>query len=192
MQQTRVIGIPRILGVELPIAMYELPLIAQQCDRPLGEPLDRTNHHRAEIVTQRFNGRIETREDKPVQGFNPQHLETMLGQLEAFRHATLAADAASERHTLQLATQIVGPLVIHTFEMRRIAAQLATHQRAAMRAAVLQHIHTAFGIASDDDRGITDEGRFKITRLRNLTFKADKTPHGPAKYRGLFARVERG
>jgi hypothetical protein len=64
----------------------------------------------------------------------------MLVVAKVFRHAAELVDAALERNALQIAFQIVRPLVVRAHELGIVAAAMPAEFGAAMRAAILEHM----------------------------------------------------
>ena len=96
------------------------------------------------------------------------------------RHAAVdlaaLAHTAPKGHPLQLALQVVTPLVVGADKFFAIAMALAHELHAAVGADVLKHLHVALGIANHDDRSLAHGRAFEVTHFGHLDFQADITP----------------
>src|SRR3546814_19463488 len=84
-------------------------------------------------------------------GGNAQLGQAVPALVEGLAHATLAAHAAQEGHAVELPLQVVVPLVVNALQAAGFAVALLTHQRAAVRAAVLPDMDVAVLPSGDDD-----------------------------------------
>ena len=112
-------------------------------------------------------------------------LQRVIFRLEILGHAAVLVDAAAERHADQLAAQIIGPLVIGTHELARVAMILLTELHAAMGAAIDEGLDLA-GIAmvgqdAEERRGLGRRPGFSFLSSRG----GGSTPHGPGR---VFSR----
>lgn len=142
---------------------------------------------------QRRRGGVEGTEDHLADRIHPQLLQTMTGHVEIGRVTALAAQALAEGHADQFAGRVIGPLVVHTgmrTVLADVAAQLAAHQCAAMRAAVDPTVQRVGGIPRQHDGRVANEGGLVITRGRHLGGQAQKAPHRPAENSLLLLGVE--
>ena len=105
------------------------------------------------------------------------------------RHAALAADAAPERDTGEVASKVVGPVVIDAGEFLALPRGEA-QQRAAVGAAVLERVQLAVGVARHHDRHVAEVGGAERVGARQLGLEAEKVPGVAAKDALLFLRVE--
>ena len=78
MQQGRVIGIARVLRIELPVAAHALAHVAQDLDGPREQPVDGGDQRLVEIRLERCGVGAEAREDHALVRRHPQLGETML------------------------------------------------------------------------------------------------------------------
>ena len=104
----------------------------------------------------------------------------MLFGFKVSRHATVdlatLAHAAPKGHALQLALQVVTPLVIGANKFFAVAVAFAHELHAAVGADVLKHLHFTLGIAHHDDRALAHGRAFEVTHLGYLDFQAHITP----------------
>src|SRR5439155_22826139 len=75
-------------------------------------------------------------------------------------------------------------------DVLRLAAIVEHEQRAAMRAAVLERVQRAVLVAGHHDRHRAERRRAIGAGSRELGFKAEKGPCGPAEYPLLLLLVE--
>ena len=115
----------------------------------------------------------------------------MILECEVSGHSALALDTAAKGNTDEIPVQIVGPLVVDTFEVRRVAAALTANHGAAMRAPVEHDMQAAILVARDDDGRVADERRLVVARFRHLGFQGDEIPGGAAKETLLLRLVIR-
>src|SRR3954463_3668600 len=112
---------------------------------------------------------------------NPELLGSLALGLRIRRHAALAGDAFAKRDVQQVAGVVVGPVVVDAREALGLAARLHADQRAAVRAAVLEGMDPAGGVARHDHRHLAEEGGDEALRLRDLGPRAEKAPRGGGK-----------
>ena len=135
-EQAGVVGIPVVLGVELPVVGQHLAVIADDPQRLDEHAIDISGKPGADIVEERRRLAGERSEDQPAIDLHPQPFEPVAGLVEIRRKPALAADPALERDTSELAGEIVGPVVIDAAELPDVAGLLVADERALMRAAV--------------------------------------------------------
>ena len=135
---------------------------------------------RPEIALDVFGILIECHEDGTPVALNPQHPQAVLGHFEVFGHAALAFKAAQERHTDQVALQVVAPVVVDAGEILGVAQLVAYQQRAAMRASVNKCMDLTIVAAHRDHRRVADIGRSVVAGLGDLGFECDIGPHRSA------------
>ena len=127
---------------------------------------------------------IKRGEDDAPLDRNLEFDEAVFLELEISRHAAvdvrailvLDPDTTAKGHALQVALEVVIPLVVGAGKIRRVAVLLLAKDHAAVRAAVLNDVDRAIGIAHDDDRTLTDPGTLEITGVGNLTLQANINP----------------
>ena len=187
MQQRRVIGIARVLRIELPVAAHALAHVAQHLDRPREQPVDGRDQRLVEIVLKRGGVGAEAREDHALVRRHPQPGQAMRLGIEIGGIAAHARHAAAVGHADQLAARVVGPLVIDAAVLAGVAAGLALHRGAAMGAAVDEGVQAAVLGAADDDRRVAHERGLEVAGLRQLRLERDVVPDGPAEDRLLLA-----
>src|SRR5690606_824232 len=100
----------------------------------------------------------------------------MLVIAEILGHAALFGHAALERNPLQIASQVIGPLVIGTDELVGIALGGAQEFSAPVRATVLEDMDGAVFGARDNDRDRADVRTFVVARVRYFRFQRDEVP----------------
>src|SRR5206468_10229156 len=94
-------------------------------------------------------------------------------------HSTLAVDALLEGDSPQVAAEIVAPGVVDALEIvLDVAAVIEGDQRAAVRAAILETIDRAVGVAHNDDRHVADLVGAIIALVGDVGFQAYKIPGG--------------
>ena len=181
------IGVAGVLGIELPVAVHELTLVAKHAQWLGADARNARHHHRPEVVAERRAVSGESREHQAVQDLDAQAREIMLRRVKVRWHPAAPTDAAAKRHTEQTPAQVIGPLMIDAGQSRLIATQFATHQRAAMGAAIFDDLQIAFAIASQDDRYRADIGGLEVTDCGHLDGETDEAPHRAAKDALLLA-----
>jgi hypothetical protein len=170
----------------------DLAVHAEQPVRPAEIAADHPRHRCAEIILHR-HGRIrECAEHNSGKHLDAQRLQPVLRGVEILRHAALAADAVTERDTLQPAGEIIAPRVIHAGQRLRIAALLQAHQRALVRAAVHHRVDRAVLIARDHHGHIADGGKSPVAWIGKLDLEAEEVPDRPAEQPPLLLGVDRG
>src|SRR5450432_105016 len=123
---------------------------------------------------------------------DPKFARAMVLHPETVGHAALSLDAVLECHALQVALPVVGPGVIEAAEvLLALAVVVQTDQCAAMRAAVLEGVDLAIGVAGDDHRRVAHLRGAEIAGLRNLHFKRKVMPARSPEDELLFRRVGR-
>jgi hypothetical protein len=104
----------------------------------------------------------------------------MIRRLEVGGHA--AADfavlfqAATERHALKVALQVVSPLVIRAEEFLAITETLPAEPGTAVGADVFDAGYRTIRIPGDDDGAFTDGRALEIAVIGNFGFEADIVP----------------
>src|SRR5262249_7786378 len=144
----------------------------------------------AEILVERLQGGVERREDHAVPFADRQALKAVVGELEVGRHAALAAQAALQRHRLESAAEVIGPLMIGTHELLNGAEILPAELQTAVRAAISDDGNAPVAVAHDDDRLVADKRALERALLRNLGRQTDVAPRRPTEDPLLLARVE--
>ena len=119
-------------------------------------------------------------------------MERVLAGIEVRVVAALALDALAERDTDQVALQVIAPLMIHTRMGHPVAAQLSTHQRAPVGAAVDKGVQTAVLAARHHNRRIPDKAGLEIAGLGQLGLQADVIPHRTPENTLLLAFINGG
>ena len=149
--------LPEVLVIELPVAPDRVPPIAHDADLAAVEGgIEIDQDLGAQIVREGLDRIGERGEDHAAPRRRVELDEPVGGHVEILGQAALALDAAPERHADQIAVQAVGPLMIGTHELRRVAAQFAAEFDAAMTAAVLQHVDRTVAGAAHDHRHRAD------------------------------------
>src|SRR3546814_13255013 len=111
MEEACVVGVARMFGGYLPVAVDELALNAEYRDRAAHDPLDMLGDERTEIVRQRLHFLRECRENQPIQRFDAQLDQAMLLEIEIRRHPPLALAPAAERDAHEVSVQFISPLM---------------------------------------------------------------------------------
>src|SRR3546814_615743 len=162
---------------QLPVAVDARALKAEKPQGALAVALDDLYRHRPQVFLQRFHLIGEAREDNAVEGGNAQLGQAVPALVEGLAHATLAAHAAQEGHAVELPLQVVVPLVVNALQAAGVAVALLTHQRAAVRAAVLHDMDAAVLRSGDDDGRQPDMGGLVVARLGDLRLQGHVGPH---------------
>src|SRR6516162_5879144 len=105
----------------------------------------------------------------------------VLGKLEVFAHPALSCHAAAEWHRLQVAAQVVRPLMIRTDEGLHVAGQFAAEFGGSMAAAVLKHRDTAVFATRNHDRSRSDIAPDEVAGHWDFGFEADIIPRASMK-----------
>jgi hypothetical protein len=90
--------------------------------------------------------------------------------------AAVLPDAAPERHALQIALEVVVPLVVRAGEIARVAGLHAAERHAAVRAHVLDDVQRAIQRAGEDDRPLADRRALEVAGRRHLGLEPDVAP----------------
>ena len=168
-----VIEVGRVLELDLPVALEPELVLTVRLDRVAGalfhEQVD-PRLRAAEEILERFDRIVEAREDQPLVHADAQLHER---QVAFLAHAFVAV---AVRQRAQRAVERVRPAVIRAREALRVALVRFAHGRAAMAAAVLQHVDLAGLVAHDDHRLAADRRRDEVARVRQLAFVRDPDP----------------
>ena len=191
-QQTGVVGVAQVLVVHLPVAHDALALVAEDLDRLLHHHVEVAGDQLAKIAFKRLGLFREAAEHHPAVGGHAQLGEAVATLVEILVHPALVLDAALERDAAQVAVQVVVPAVVDAGVARVVAARLAPHQRAAVRATVLASENLALHAAADQHRRLAEPGGAEIARLWDLGLEAQVAPHRAAEDALLLERVYRG
>jgi hypothetical protein len=137
-----------VLEHQLPVGRDELTRIAEDLDLPAVEDaVDELDHRLAEVGLERFDFRGERREDDAVARGDLEPAQAVLRWVEVGGHPALLLHAAAERHADEVPLEIVGPLVVRAHELLRMPEVLLAELHAAVRAAVLDDVDAALGVA---------------------------------------------
>src|SRR5712672_3380907 len=171
-QQARVIGVLDVLEHQFPVGGCQLARVSEHAKLAAVEhAVEKRRHRRAEIFFERLQIRRKGREDHPVAARDLELAQPVVLRIEVRGHAALLLHAAPERDPDQIALQVVGPLVIGTHELGRVAEMLLTELHTPVGAAVLHDIDRAFLVAHHHDRLLADEGALEIAGTRQLRFE---------------------
>lgn len=181
-----------VLGVELPVRMDALAVVAEHLDRTGKKPLELCGDRGPEKLHERLGILGEGAENGAADTAHPQWAQAVRAHVETRVEPALAADAAAERDCGQMSVEPVAPLVIDADVVARVAGKLAPHQGAAMGAAVDKGANDALVVAVEDDRGLADQGRVEIAGVRDFGVEPEVIPHLPLKDPLLFALVNFG
>src|SRR5947207_1269179 len=144
MQQRAVIRIADVFVVQLPVAWNLLPQVANDLRLSLHEKaVDLRQAVRSDEVVERLGGVAVGAEDQSTTSRHPQRSQTMVLLFEAGRHAALAVVALLQRHSGEVARQVVRPQMVRTGVALGVAAHLVDDARTAMGAAVLERMDRA-------------------------------------------------
>ena len=165
-----VVHVGHVLHLQLPVALVVVavatgPEFDLARRRAIADLVD-AHARLVQMIEQRHHLRVERGEHEAAVGLHPRQrhhaelrvLQRRLGKVLAHRHAG------------QLAVRPEGPAVIHAGEVLRVAALLLQHLRAAMPAAVEQHVHRAVGVAREHHRLARDRGAVVVARIGNQAF----------------------
>src|SRR5579864_3589041 len=122
MQQARVIAVPYVLCVELPVVRQYLAGVTEDLDRAVHHAPDARRDLRAEIFLDRRCVRGVTAEHEPAKRRDLEFARPVIPELEVCRHTALAVNAVAKGDTRQVALQVVAPRMIDAGETPRVAA----------------------------------------------------------------------
>ncbi len=189
-QQAGVIGVLVVLGVELPIVGQNLAVIAQHLQRLDEDSVDVCEQLVAEIAVERRRLVAEGPENHSAIGLDAQPLQVMTAVVEIGTDAALAAHATAERNALQLAVEVIDPVVIDAVEFADVAVRLEAKHRALMRTAIKHRADAAVLLADRDHRRIAHVGGLVISAIRNFRFEAEEIPSRSLEQPLLLERVQ--
>ena len=170
-QQARVIGILDVLEHQLPVGGDELARVAEEGElAAVEDAVVQCEHRGPEVLFEGLEPLSERREDHAVTPRNAELSESMVLRIEIRRHAPLLLHAAAERHTDEIALQVVCPLVIRAHELGRVAEVPLAELHSSMGAAVLDDVDRAILVAHHDDRLLADERPLEIAGPGKLGF----------------------
>ena len=184
------VGVAGVVGVELPVAVDELPLVAQDLHRLAHQALQVVADRLVEVVLECFAPFGQGAEDDAPEALDPQLAEAVPRRIEVPGEAALPLDAPPERNAHEVAGEVVAPVVIDAGVVPGIAELLAAHDRAAMGAAVDEGVQSALPVPADDHRRIAHVHAFEIPRFGDLGLEAQVVPGGPPEDAELLFVVE--
>ena len=98
MQQTGVVRVFGVLGIEFPVRFNMLPGGAQKFHRFAEYPLCPAGHLFTQVISETHHFVIKGSEHQPFQSLHPQPLQTVIRHIEIFGIAALTPQAAAKRH----------------------------------------------------------------------------------------------
>lgn len=125
------------------------------------------------MIEERRHVRIEAGKDKAAIAFHTRQAEQSLRLREG---VGIAAGLAAMGNADERPVIGIDPAVIGALEFPRPASELPAQHRAAMPAAIDQHIQPALLIAADDHRLQADMRGLEVARLGQLALMRDKDP----------------
>ena len=171
------IGVLDVLHVELPVVGKRLRIPAEHDGlASRQDAFDAGGDRLAQIFLERGHRFREAAEHQPVEFCHPQLARPVVLHAERRRHAALAFDAVLEGDADEVALPVVGPGVVDAAEVLGIAARLERDQSAPVRAAVLEGVELAVGVARHDHRSVADGGGAEVAHVGHLRGQAQKIP----------------
>src|SRR5216683_3976381 len=122
MQQARMIAVPYILRVELPVIRQYLAGVTEHLDRAVQHAPDARRHLRAEVFLERGRVGGVAAEHESTERRDLELARAMIPELEVWGHTALAVDAVAKGDARQVALQVVAPRMIDACEIPRVAA----------------------------------------------------------------------
>ena len=181
MQQTGVIRVFDVLLHQLPVAWNTLTAVAQNFQLAAIEGAVKVAQDGgAQEGFQGFNVVVERGKHHATACGHFQFGQAMIFQLELFGHAAIdlavLLDTSAKRHALQIAFDVVIPLVVGTQKIFGLAMALAAKTHAPVGAHVFNHIDAAIGVAHHDDRTLPHHGAAKVACVGDFSLQAHVTP----------------
>ena len=171
------VGILQVLVIHLPVAGQLIAVVAVDLELLAGEDgVEIGQDSGRQVFLQGLDLVAVGREDHAVAGGDAQLAQAVFLVLEVLGHAALAVHTALERDALQIAFQVVGPLVVGADEFLGVALAVAAELRATVGAAVLEDIDRAVLGARDHHRGRSDIGPLVVARVGQLGFQGHVVP----------------
>src|SRR6202012_5188073 len=177
MQQGRVIRVLQVLVVHLPVAGQLVLVEAENTELLAVEHgVEIVEDVLRQVVFERLHVMLERGIDHAVPRCDRKLPEAVFLVLEVLRHAAELVDTALERDALEIALEIVGPLVIRANELGIVASRMAAEFGATMRAAVLEYMDGAVFGARDDDRCRSDVRALEVAAIGDFRFERNEVP----------------
>ena len=180
-QQTGVIGVLDVLLHQLPVARDALAVVAQHLELAAVEQAvevgeDGWPHE----ILQRLHAVVKRRKHHAATGGDFQGGEAMVFGVKVGRHATVdlavLANPAPKWHALQIAFEVVTPLVIGADKLFFMAMAFATKLHAPMGANVFDHVNLPLVVTRHDDRALTHHRAFEITCKGDFSLETHIAP----------------
>ena len=184
------VGIARVVRVELPVAVDVLPLIAEDLHGLVHQAPQVVADRLVEIVLQRLGPVGQGAEHDAAKALDFQLSQTVVREFEVPGEAALSLDAPPERHAHQVTGEVVAPLVVDALVLLGVAELLAAHQRAPMGAAVDEGMQCAVLVPAHDHRRVADLDALEVARFGDLRFETQVVPGRSAEDAELLAVVE--
>ena len=175
--EKEVVIVDDVLGLEFPVAgiaadegfraQHDLAAgreVEAAVEQDLGPP---------EMIEERRHVRIEAGKDKAAIAFDARQAEQSLRLREG---VGIAAGLAAMGDADQRPVIGIDPAVIGALEFPRPAGELPAQHRAAMPAAIDQHMEPALLVAADDHRLQADMRGLEVARLGQLALMRDEDP----------------
>ena len=180
-QQTRVVRVFDVFQHQLPVAGDALAVVTQQGEfSAIEQAVKVMQDGGAHEVLQGLHIVVKRCKHHTATGGHLQRGQAVVFGFEVGRHAAIdlaaLAHAAPKGHALQLALQVVAPLVVGADQLFAIAVALAHELHAAVGTNVFKHLHLALGIAHHDDRTLAHRGAFEVAHLGHLDLQAHIRP----------------
>src|SRR5215813_8191805 len=162
MQEARVVRVPGVFGVQLPVRTDELAPITEDADRTVEDTIEPRSLCWTKICFDRLDLVVKGGEHDAVVRRDSQFGERDFCGIKICGIASLTFDAATEGHADQIAAEIVTPLMVDADVGSAIAAHLPANERAAVRAAIHERMQLALAISGHHDWRVANESRFEV------------------------------
>src|SRR5262245_8250062 len=185
------VGVARVLGVQLPVGFHNLTVVTQHADRPTHNPVDLLKRRRTDIGFQRHDlFRNKRSKNQTLIAGDLQLSQAVAAAVEIFRHASLSSNTFFLGDREKIAGIVVAPEVIRAVEPGGISAEPANDLRAAMRAPVLACVDFCVRSTGDNNAPLTQVRGRVVTRIRNFLFQRQVLPVRTAENSFEFELVE--
>ena len=166
-QQAGVVRVLDVLLHQLPVAWDALAVIAQKCElAAIKHPVKVAADGGAEVLFKRRHIVVKAGEYCAAARRNFQLGQAVGFEVKVSRHAADGAaillQTTPERHALQIALEVVIPLVVRAHQLGFVALALPAKRHAPVSATVFHHVDAAVFVADQNDGAFANLGAFEV------------------------------
>src|SRR5262249_38519719 len=184
------VGVARVLGVQLPVGFYNLTVVSQHPDGPAHNPVDLLKRRRTDVGFQRHDLFRKGSENQIVIAGDLELSQAVAGAVEIIRHASLSSHTFLLRNRKKIAGMVVAPEVIGAVKPGGISAKPVDDLRAALRESVFECVDLCVRSPGDNNAPLTYVCGRVVTGIRNFLFQCQVLPVRTTKNSFEFESVE--